>query len=98
MGLLMLFESIHCDAVKLLEDMCKQQDRLLQVLKDLVELESPSHNKMAVDRCVDRVEKECTRIGGRVRRHRRKGFGDLLEVRFGRSWRDVKPVMLLGHL
>jgi len=94
----MLFESIHCDAAKLLDDMRRRQDRLLDVLKDLVELESPSHNKRAVDRCVDRVEKECTRIGGRVRRHGRKEFGDLLEVRFGRGGRGVKPVMLLGHL
>ncbi|MBV8674287.1 MAG: M20 family metallopeptidase, partial [Acidobacteriaceae bacterium] len=38
------------------------------------------------------------RIGGRVRRHRRKEFGDLLEVRFGRTGRGAKPVMLLGHL
>ena len=97
-GLLMFLESISSDAVKLLDDMRGQQDRLLDLLKDLVELESPSHDKVAVDRCVDRVEKECTRIGGRMRRHRRKGFGDLLEVRFGRGGRGVKPMMLLGHL
>jgi len=94
----MFLESISSDAVKLLDDMRGQQDRLLDLLKDLVELESPSHDKVAVDRCVDRVEKECTRIGGRMRRHRRKGFGDLLEVRFGRGGRGVKPMMLLGHL
>jgi len=67
-------------------------------MRDLVELESPSHDKGAVDRCVDRVQRECERIGGRARRHKRKEFGDLLEVRFGRGGRGVKPVMLLGHL
>jgi glutamate carboxypeptidase len=66
-------------------------------MRDLVELESPSHDKAAVDRCVERVEQECARMGGRVRRHRQKGFGDLLEARFGRG-RGAKPVMLLGHL
>ncbi|MBV8113529.1 MAG: M20 family metallopeptidase [Silvibacterium sp.] len=67
-------------------------------MRDLVELESPSHDKAAVDRCVGQVERECARIGGRVRRHRQKKFGDLLEVRFGRGGRGAKPVMLLGHL
>ena len=94
----MLFESIGCDATKLLGDMRGRQDRVLGLLRDLVELESPSHDKAAVDACVDRVEQECEALGGRVHRHRRKGFGDLLEVRFGRGGRGVKPVMLLGHL
>ena len=83
---------------KLLDGIRRRQDRLLSLLRDLVELESPSHNKAAVNACVDRVERECARIGGRVRRHRRKEFGDLLEVRFGRTGRGAKPVMLLGHL
>ena len=83
---------------ELLEDIGKRQDRVLSLMRDLVELESPSHDKAAVDRCVDRVQKECERIGGRARRHKRKEFGDLLEVSFGRGGRGVKPVMLLGHL
>ena len=31
-------------------------------------------------------------------RHRQKEFGDLLEVRFGRSRGGERPVLLLGHL
>ena len=85
-------------ATGLREGIEKRQNRLLGLIQDLVELESPSHDKAAVDRCVSRVEKECIRIGGRVRRHRQKRFGDLLEVRFGRAARGEKPVMLLGHL
>lgn len=96
--MLMPVTSIGSDAAKLLEEMRVRQDRILGLTKDLVELESPSHDKAAIDACVDRVERECETLGGRLKRHRRKGAGDLLEVRFGRGERGVKPVMLLGHL
>jgi len=71
---------------------------MLGLMRDLVELESPSHDKAAVDRCTGLVERLCKGMGGRVRRHLRKEFGDLLEARFGRDGRGVKPVMVLGHL
>ncbi|HTA86890.1 MAG TPA: M20 family metallopeptidase [Silvibacterium sp.] len=84
--------------VKLLEGMCARENQILRLLRDLVEVESPSDDKVAVDRCVDLATRVCAGIGGRVRRHRQCAFGDLLEVRFGRGGRGVKPVMLLGHL
>jgi glutamate carboxypeptidase len=40
-------------------------------------------------------------LGGRVKIHKQKRFGDILEIRFGgaRSPQDSdKPIMLLGHL
>lgn len=91
-------ESINSRERRLLEEMRSRENRLLRLIKDLVEVESPSHDKAAVDRCVDLVEAICRGMGGRVRRHRRKSFGDLLEARFGRGGRGAKPVMLLGHL
>src|SRR5579883_1817456 len=94
----MFFESDGYRETMLLKEMGGRESRILGLLKDLVELESPSHEKLLVDRCVDRVERECQRIGGKVRRHRRRGFGDLLEVRFGKGGKGRKPVMLLGHL
>lgn len=99
----MYFESNGYREATLLKEMGQRENRILGLLKDLVEVESPSNDKAAVDRCVDRVERECQRIGGRVRRHRRSGFGDLLEVGFGRSGAGkqrvgAKPVMVLGHL
>ncbi len=85
-------------AVKLLEEMRGREKQILGLMKDLVEVESPSDNKAAVDRCLDLAAKMCTGIGGRVRRHRQHKFGDLLEARFGRGGRGAKPVLLLGHL
>jgi glutamate carboxypeptidase len=37
-------------------------------------------------------------VGGRVRLHKQKQFGDVLEVRFGPGRGKRKPVLLLGHL
>ncbi|HEY0795653.1 MAG TPA: M20 family metallopeptidase, partial [Acidisarcina sp.] len=44
------------------------------------------------------VEQKCAEMGGRIRRHRNKNFGDLLEVRFGRRGKGLRPILLLGHL
>lgn len=72
--------------------------RLLELLQALVEVESPSDGKAAVDRCVDLAAGRAESLGGGVRRHRQDEFGDLLEVRFGIAGRSAKRVMLLGHL
>ena len=76
----------------------KQIPPTLAFLRAMVEIESPSHDKTAVDRCVGLVAERCSAIGGRVRLHRRKEFGDLLEARFGPQKSKHRPVLLLGHL
>lgn len=70
----------------------------LDLLRATVEIESPSDDKAAVDRCVAFVAEKCSRMGGRVRLHQRRDFGDLLEVRFGPQRSKHRPVLLLGHL
>jgi glutamate carboxypeptidase len=37
-------------------------------------------------------------LGGRVRRHKQRAFGDILELRFGPARSNRKPILLLGHL
>jgi glutamate carboxypeptidase len=62
----------------------------------MVELESPSNDKAAVDRLGEFLGAEFTRLGGRVQFHRQRDFGDHLQVEFdGAGGRG--PVMLLGH-
>lgn len=80
------------------EEMLRRQPQLLELLQALVQVESPSDGKAAVDRCVDLVAARAESLQGGVRRHRQRDFGDLLEVRFGRRGRAEKPIMLLGHL
>jgi glutamate carboxypeptidase len=73
---------------------------LLSLLRQLVLAESPSDDKKAVDGCVALAARHAKALGGRVRLHRPRAFGDILEVRFGpRKKSDApKPVLLLGHL
>lgn len=62
---------------------------LLDRIRQLVAIESPSDDKKAVDRCVDAVVEMAEEVGGRVRRHRQRDFGDVLELRFGNGRRSA---------
>ncbi|HEX4065956.1 MAG TPA: M20 family metallopeptidase [Acidobacteriaceae bacterium] len=78
-----------------------QERTLLNRIRQLVEIESPSDDKAAVDRCVEAAAGLVTALGGRVRRHRQKRCGDILEARFwpsGRGAAKAGPLLLLGHL
>ncbi len=67
-------------------------------LRELVETESPSDDKAAVDAAAALVAGWVSELGGRVKRHRQRRFGDLLEARFGAARSKRKPILLLGHL
>ena len=89
-----------------LEDAEKRQKAMLEPLEALVSIESPSEDKVAVDRASRVVAGWFEGLGGKIRWHRQKQFGDLLEVRFGSMARVSnagargrrKPILLLGHL
>ena len=67
-------------------------------LRKLVETESPSDNKAAVDNAVALVAGWAQHLGGRTRLHKQRDFGDVLELRFGPPRSSRKPILLLGHL
>lgn len=89
-------------AVKLaviLAEAQRREPEMVALLRALVESESPSGEKAAVDRCMEIAATACRNIGGKVRWHRQKNFGNLLEARFGFSRNSrQRPVLLLGHL
>ena len=67
-------------------------------LRKLVETESPSDSKPAVDRAVTLVAGWAESLGGRAKLHKQNDFGDVLELRFGPARSRRKPILLLGHL
>ena len=72
---------------------------LLNLTQRLVRKESPSDAKSAVDACIALAAALARRLGGRAKLHRRHGFGDVLEARFGPKPKvGSKPILLLGHL
>jgi glutamate carboxypeptidase len=74
------------------------EGRLKARLRELVEVESPSEDRAAVDRAGELVAGWAEALGGKVRRHRQKAFGDVLELRFGPVRSKRGRVLLLGHL
>jgi len=71
---------------------------MVKTLRELVNVESPSDSKPAVDAAVRLTAELAGPIGGRAKIHKQKAFGDVLELRFGPARSSRKPILLLGHL
>jgi glutamate carboxypeptidase len=74
-----------------------RREQMLQTIRQLVEVESPSDNKAAVDRLGSLLAGRFEGLGGHAKLHRNADFGDHLQVDFSGK-RGGKPLMLLGHL
>jgi glutamate carboxypeptidase len=74
----------------------QQVEPFKALLRRFVEIESPSHDKAAVDRAVHFIAAEFEKSGGRVRFHRQKTTGDVLQIDFGGKSRS--RLLLLGHV
>ena len=86
------------EAADILRSTQQRQPETRNFLRQLVEIECPSDSKSAVDRAVAFVSETAAGLGGRVKRHKQREFGDVLELRFGPARSTRKPVLLLGHL
>jgi glutamate carboxypeptidase len=76
----------------------KQQNQIIDTIQQLVEIESPSDVKAAVDRLGTVLASRFGELGGKVRVHRAEKFGNHLEIRFKAARAsNSKPVLLLGH-
>lgn len=71
-------------------------NRFSSTLRDITELESPSHNKTAVDACGRRIRELFQQAGGTSTVYDQSRFGDHLRFDFAGAKRG-KPIMLLGH-
>jgi len=74
----------------------ERQDQIVATVRELVEIESPSDDKAAVDRIAGFLARKFEALGGRAQLHRSNDFGDHLQVSFG-DGSGGKPVLLLGH-
>jgi glutamate carboxypeptidase len=75
----------------------ERKDAMAETIRQLVEIESPSDNKQAVDRLGALLAGRFEGLGGHSKFHRTQGFGDHLQVDFA-GGRGGKPVLLLGHI
>src|SRR4051812_29307670 len=81
-----------------LREFCRAERAwLLATIRALVELESPTTDKAAVDRCGRELERRLEAIGGRVSRMPQTERGDHLRAQFGPAEALDGQVLLLGH-
>jgi len=80
-----------------LEHFQSRQSLIVETIRQMVEMESPSDNKAAVDKLGRWLASKFEALGGHSKFHRTVDFGDHLQVDF--SGRDRRrPVLLLGHI
>jgi len=76
----------------------KKAGWMRDTLRELVQQESPSEDRQAVNAAMALAEHLAREQGARIKRRKQRAFGDVLELRFGPLRSKQKPVLLLGHL
>jgi glutamate carboxypeptidase len=79
----------------------QRQSGLVETIRQMAEMESPSFSKAAVDLLGAWLAARFEKLGGLVRVDTQSRFGNHLQVDFpgsqARSSRQLKPILLLGH-
>ncbi len=69
---------------------------MVNTIRELVEIESPSDNKQSVDRIAAFLAAKFEALGGQTQLHRSNDFGDSLQIDFA-GQANRRPALLLGH-
>jgi len=85
------------EAANRLRFFTERKHPITETIRQLVEIESPSDNKAAVDQLGVLLAGRFEKIGGHAKFHRAQSYGDHLQVDFSGA-RSGKPVLLLGHI
>jgi glutamate carboxypeptidase len=84
---------------RLLAETRERQGAMLKLLGELVQCESPSHDKAAVDRCGAIVAREWRRRGATVRILKQKNRGNHVRAEMGgERGRAGGQILVLGHI
>jgi len=79
------------------DDVRAQRESMLRTLEQIVNFESPSHEKAAVDRLGDYLRQRCEQLGGEVERLPQEEHGDLTVARWTGS-RAGDPILVMTHI
>ena len=80
---------------QILETLQAQQGAMVRTLEELVSLESPSHERDAVNAVAETLAQAFGQLDAKVERLPQAAFGDHLRVRWGHGERQI---LLLGHM
>src|ERR1039457_1622344 len=81
----------NAEAQRRLAYFSERRDAIVSTIRELVEIESPSDNKAAVDRLSEAVAHKFSQLGGGIRVHLAQSFGNHLQVNF--AGQSAKPVL-----
>ncbi len=84
------------EAQRRLDYFSQRRDQIVSTIRELVEIESPSDNKAAVDALSDAVAAKFAALGASVKIHSAQSFGNHLQADFNGA-SPGKPILLLGH-
>jgi len=76
----------------------KRQKEIVETIRQLVELESPSDVKQSVDRVSTVLASRFGELGGKIKFHPSEKFGKHLQIDFQPRGNKAMPVLLLGHM
>ncbi len=81
----------------------RKESALIALAEKLVCIESPSDTKSAVDTCSQLAIEHARSLGARVKLHKQRAHGDILELRFGKRSPSApksnqERTLLLGHI
>ena len=82
---------------RLLEFFEQRRDSIVETICELVEIESPSDDKVACDRIGQVLAVKFGKLGAKITRHKSAQFGDHLQAAF-ESKNPGNPMLLLGHM
>ncbi len=74
----------------------QRREEMIATIRELVEIESPSDNKAAVDRLSEVIAAKFAALGATIQVHQARDFGNHLQVDFAAK-SGGKPILLLGH-
>jgi glutamate carboxypeptidase len=80
---------------QIFDHLLTHQQAMIQMLQELVHLESPSDDRQAVNRVAERLAGAFAPLGARCQRLPQIAFGDHLRVEWGEGERQI---LLLGHM
>lgn len=81
---------------QVVEEVARRSPEILDHVREIVQRESPTSDKSAVDRLVDYLEGEMSTRGMRVQRLAQDNYGDFLIGQLGSG--DAKPLLVMTHI
>lgn len=80
---------------QIFDHLLTRQQAMIQMLQELVDIDSPSDDRQAVNRVAERLAEEFAGLGARSQRLEQIAFGDHLRMEWGHGERQI---LLLGHM